>query len=159
VFVGTLVTPGGRASAEKVSDPVEVTNLPLPVKILPRPFVGREELTLPDGSGGASGDGSFVAPAGAVIETINVQIVLPSGQQPVFAMQVPSDNGTTVGIIRVPLQFQATLSGLTDVYVGTVTNVRAPMGTVTARPVNFEWGRNNTSGIAVAHVTVTGLPG
>jgi len=184
VFVGTLITPGGRASAEKAADPVLVTNVPLPVTVgnfpamqtvagtlgvtqsgvwtvnlaSPRPFTGRETYTIPDGAFGVAGGGTFVAPPNAAIETISVHVLLPVGQKPVASMLLPDDTGRTIGVVWVSLQFQ-TNNPAGDEYVGTVTNLHSPMGATTpARQVNFEIDRDGNSGIAIAQVTVIGLP-
>lgn len=185
VLVGTLLVPGGRASADKVVDPVEVTNVPLPVTVgnfpetqrvggtvgalqsgawtvkvaTPKPFTGRELYTIPDGLFGVTGGGTFVAPPNAAIETISVGVFLPTGQKPAVSMFVPADSGEVAGVLWIPLQFQANFSGL-DQYVGTLTDLHAPMGNTTVgRTLNFEFERNASAGIAFAHVTVVGFPG
>jgi hypothetical protein len=184
-LVGTLLVPGGRASADKVADPVEVTNVPLPVTVgnfpetqrvggtvgavqsgawtinvgTPKPFTGRELYTIPEGLFGVAGGGTFVAPPNAAIETISVGVFLPTGQKPAISMFVPGDNGGAVGTLWIPLQFQANFSG-NDQYVGTLTNLHAPMGNTTeGRTLNFEFDRNASTGFAFAHVTVVGIPG
>jgi hypothetical protein len=178
------MVPGGRASVNKVADPVEVTNVPLPVTVgnfpevqrvggtvastqsgawtvnvaNPEPFTGRELYTIPDGVFGVSGGGTFVAPPNAIIETISVSIVIPTGQKPALTMFLPNDSGAAVGTVSVPLQFQADFPG-GDRYVATVTGLHAPMGeTPLGRTVNFEFERNATAGPAFAHVTVIGIP-
>ena len=182
ITVGTLIIPGGRASAEKAAA-VEVTNIPLPVAVgnFPatqtvagtvgaaqsgvwnvrladkKPFIGHETLVID--TGGTIGDGSFVAPAGAVVETITVQIEVYKGQQPMFGMEIPSEGGQGGGTVWVPMQFQLFDGGIGDWYVGTVTNLHIPMGTITPQPVYFDFLRSGSAGEAAAWVTVLGVAG
>lgn len=163
VFIGTLITPGGRASADKTADPVLVTNVPLPVAVAslpasPRPFSGRESYIISDGQFGVSGGGTFTAPPNSVIETISVHVLVPAGQKPSASLLVPDDTGRIVASIWVPLQLQGN-SPAGDEYVGTLTNVHSPMGSTSAgRQVNFEIDRDSSSGVAAAQTTVIGVP-
>ncbi|HKA37615.1 MAG TPA: hypothetical protein VKH43_12400 [Thermoanaerobaculia bacterium] len=180
LFVGTLIIPGGRASAEK-SAPVEVTNVPLPVTVgnfpaiqsvagtvgatqsgvwnvrldNPTPLVGTDFLVLyPDVPGFSCAESNIIARAGAVIETISVRIDAGSSQKPVFGMCGPSDSGT-YGTIWVPLQLQSSATPF-DRYVGTVTNVHAPIATSTAHAVPFTLLSPPSGYAAQATVTVIG---
>jgi hypothetical protein len=184
VFIGTLIIPGGRVSAVSGPNPVQVTNVPLPVTVgnfpetqrvdgtvsatqsglwtvqlaTPKPFLHIEALNIVPGSSQSDG-GSFVAPAGAVIETISVRIVLPTGQSPEFGMEIPPDSGLNdLGFFLVPLQFQIQMKDGQSTYVGTVTNVHAPIAT-TGRQVRFFFNRSDTIDYASAVVTVTGFAG
>jgi len=137
VAVGTLIIPGGRASAEKTT-PVEVTNIPLPVTVgnfpaiqsvagtvgatqsgvwnvkltTPRPFVGFDVIELPDTVFYKSCDGQRVAPAGTIVETISVRTVMPGGQKAIFGMcSMNETQGGSLGTVYVPLQLQVQFPG------------------------------------------------
>lgn len=189
LFVGTLIIPGGRASAEKTTKttPVEVTNVPLPVTVgnfpatqtvagtvgatqsgvwnvkltTPRPFFGSDVLNVsPSGPSSFCTEGNLIALAGTVIETISVRIFVPTGQKAMFGMCVPLSGGG-FSDVWVPLQFQMTQEiGLSpDQYVGTVTNLHTPIGTDTAQPVVYYFDRDSYSGLAEAVVTIIGTTG
>jgi hypothetical protein len=65
-----------------------------------------------------------------------------------------------IGELNVPLQFQRNNVSGHDVYVGTITGARVPMGSTTAsEQVDFAISRDSHFGTGSAFVTVIGVPG
>jgi hypothetical protein len=186
VIVGALIIPGGRISAAN-PDPVQVTNVPLPVTVgnfpetvrvggtvgaaqsgpwavqqsgpwtvnlsSPTPLVYHQLLIIQAGDVNVD-SAPVAAPAGAIIETVSIEVSLPTGQRGRFFMRMYDENGKPIGLIFVPLQFELSEGGF-DNYVGTLTNLGIRSGTL-ARKVDFRLFRGGSTETVFGNLTMTG---
>ena len=184
VLLGTLIIPGGRISAAN-PDPVQVTNVPLPVTVGNFPETVRVGGTVTAAQSGPwavqqsgtwtmqvapakrfhqrkmmnivldSAEADFLVPEGAVIETVSVLLHMPPGQRPMFGIALWDQNGIANGVANGAIHVPVQFQTSSN-GIDFYSGTLTNLGVTTFQKVTVGVTRDDDLGPAFCSVTIAG---